>query len=327
VRSCALSLVFTVVVAAVTFFHFHGGFFCDLQRDRGANIDHAVGLSFAVGLAGSLLLLFTRRRPRLRRAVLLTAGTLLGIAVVLVALDSATYTGHRSCGLFTGTNTTINERVYYLYVFWGMPAALLLFTAVSELRPVPVDLASFVPVGLLIGTVVLGTWALAASGSRNGSGSRKRSKLPAGTKVFAEPNHDHVAGKVRYNRTPPAGGPHNDVWLNCGVYTRPVRNENADHSLEHGAVWITYAPDLTHANIARLRHFVESHYHGSERYLILSPYPGLKRPVVVSAWGAQLELRGAADPRLAAFVAHFAGGDQGGEPGGYCTGGIGSPSG
>jgi hypothetical protein len=178
-------------------------------------------------------------------------------------------------------------------------------------------------------TIVLVLSALAMGGcgfvATRESHTTSRSKLPPGTQVFGEPNHNHVTGTVRYNRTPPAGGPHNDVWLNCGVYTRPVRNENAVHSLEHGAVWITYAPNLPPAGVTRLRRFVQGHYVGSQRYLILSPYPGLTAPVVSSAWGAQLRLRGPSDPRLAAFVSHFAGGDQGGEQGGPCTGGTGSP--
>jgi hypothetical protein len=149
--------------------------------------------------------------------------------------------------------------------------------------------------------------------------------MPRDTELFGEPDHQHVAGTVHYNRTPPAGGPHNDVWLNCGVYTQPVRNENAVHSLEHGAVWITYRSRLAPAEVTALRRFVGTHYVGGERYLILSPYPGLPAPVVASAWAAQLRLKGPRDPRLAAFVAHFAGGDQGGEPGAPCTGGTGTP--
>jgi hypothetical protein len=53
----------------------------------------------------------------------------------------------------------------------------------------------------------------------------------------------------------------------------------------------------------------------------------LGRPVVASAWGAQLKLGRATDPRLAQFVDHFAGGGQGGEPGAFCTGGTGFPVG
>ena len=49
----------------------------------------------------------------------------------------------------------------------------------------------------------------------------------------------HSASDVDYEQTPPAGGEHNDVWQNEGFYEEPVRDENAVHTLEHGAVWIT----------------------------------------------------------------------------------------
>jgi hypothetical protein len=155
----------------------------------------------------------------------------------------------------------------------------------------------------------------------NGSG------LPVGTKTFAENNHSHVVGAVKYNRTPPAGGAHSAVWLNCGIYTQPVPNVNAVHSLEHGSVWITYRPTLSAVAIATLQLFVQNHYDGTQRYLVLSPYPGLPAPVVVTAWGAQLRLKGANDPRLTPFVKHFIGGAQGGEQGASCTGGTGTPQG
>lgn len=157
--------------------------------------------------------------------------------------------------------------------------------------------------------------------------SGRGAALPAGTQTFPETNHDHVTGTVQYDRVPPAGGAHNAVWLNCGVYDQPVPNENAVHSLEHGAVWITYQPDLPSSEVAALRQLVQSHYEGSQRYLLLSPYPGLPAPVVASAWGAQLQLSSAQDPRLLAFVQRFEGGAQGGERGAPCTGGTGTPVG
>ena len=317
----ALCLIFAGVVAAVTFLHFSGGMFCSLERSKGANIDHALGWAFGAGLAGPLLLLFTRRQRSLCTAVLLAGAAVVVIAIVLVALDSATFTAHRSCGFMDTTETDINERVYYLYVLWGASLAFLLRTALSNISPsAGTRRAGTIVVLAMIATLAVATWASAKSSSR-------AKNLPTGTVVFAEPNHDHIDGSVRYNRTPPAGGPHNGVWLNCGIYARPVRNENAVHSLEHGTVWITYAPQLPARAVSRLRQFVKAHYRGDQRYLILSPYPGLGRPVVASAWGAQLKLGRASDPRLAQFVDHFAGGGQGGEPGGFCTGGTGFPLG
>ena len=149
--------------------------------------------------------------------------------------------------------------------------------------------------------------------------------LPAGTQVFAENDHTHVTGPVTYDRNPPAGGPHNPVPLNCGVYDQPVPNENAVHSLEHGTVWVTYRPSLSADQVATLQSLVTSSYVGTERYMLLSPYPNLPAPIVASAWGYQLQLQQAGDPRLAQFIHRFAGGSQGGEPGGFCTGGVGTP--
>jgi hypothetical protein len=174
--------------------------------------------------------------------------------------------------------------------------------------------------GVVALVAVIAVILVAMSGGAN-------AQLPTGTKIFTESNHQHVTGTVHYNRNPPAGGAHNAVWLNCGVYNQPVANENAVHSMEHGSVWITYRPNLSTAAVAQLSEFVQSHYVGTQRYLVLSPYPGLPAPVVASAWGAQLRLSGPNDPGLAAFVAHFAGGGQGGEPGGPCTGGTGTPIG
>ncbi len=172
--------------------------------------------------------------------------------------------------------------------------------------------------GGLVAAVVIATGTPPATGSAS---------LPTGTQVFSEPDHAHVTGAVSYDRVPPAGGPHNAVWLNCGVYTQPVPNENAVHSLEHGAVWITYQPSLPPSQVAALRQLVEASYVGSQRYLILSPYPTLPAPIVASAWGAQLQVPQVTDARLGEFIRHFAGGGQGGEAGGECTGGTGSPVG
>jgi hypothetical protein len=130
----------------------------------------------------------------------------------------------------------------------------------------------------------------------------------------------HVTGPVTYAQNPPVGGPHDPLWLNCGIYTSPVRNENAVHSLEHGAVWITYQPSLAPSAVQHLVSLVKGH-----AYVILAPYPGLPAPIVASAWGLQLKLQTANDPRVAEFIQKYANGPQAPEPGGECTGGTGSP--
>jgi hypothetical protein len=141
-----------------------------------------------------------------------------------------------------------------------------------------------------------------------------------GVTTFGTLSQSHVTGTVTYAQVPPVGGPHNPVWLNCGIYDKPVPNENAVHSLEHGAVWITYQPNLPADQVAQLQGLVRG-----QTYLILSPYTGLPSPVVASAWSTQLKLDSASDPRLASFISTYRLGPQTPELGAACTGGVGTP--
>lgn len=109
----------------------------------------------------------------------------------------------------------------------------------------------------------------------------------------------HVAGPITYTETPPLGGQHNVAWQNCGIYEVPIHNEHAVHSMEHGAVWITYRPGLPADQLERLKTLA------SDDFMLLSPYPGLDSPVVASAWNHQIRLADAADPRLQQFIGQF----------------------
>lgn len=181
-------------------------------------------------------------------------------------------------------------------------------------------------VGVVGALVVIALLVLAACG-QSASTSTSKGSAPAGTATYPEPNRAHVTGTVHYDRSPPVGGNHSAAWLNCGIYDRPVANENAVHSLEHGAVWITYLPGLSPAELDRLRALVKAGYDGTDRYVVLSPYPGQSAPIIASAWGHQLTLQAATDPRLRSFIHYFRQGPQDLEPGAPCSRGTGSPFG
>jgi hypothetical protein len=167
-----------------------------------------------------------------------------------------------------------------------------------------------------------------------GSGSQKASTAPAttttvdlrppadlpGVQTFSNLTQNHVRGTVNYPQTPPVGGDHAPIWQNCGFYSKPIVTEQGVHSMEHGAVWITYAPDLPADQVAVLRDLAHS-----QTYVLVSPFPGLPAPVVASAWGAQLGLLSATDAELARFVKYYRNGPQTKEPGASCSGASGSP--
>jgi hypothetical protein len=132
----------------------------------------------------------------------------------------------------------------------------------------------------------------------------------------------HVGGTVRYDTDPPMGGDHDPVWQNCDgrVYDAPLRNEHAVHSLEHGAVWITYGPGLAADQIDVLKGKV-----GVTDYTMLSPYPAQGSPITLTAWGRQVEVQKATDPRVDRFLRTFVQGPQTPEPGAACSGGKDTP--
>ncbi|RVW02643.1 DUF3105 domain-containing protein [Rhodococcus xishaensis] len=107
--------------------------------------------------------------------------------------------------------------------------------------------------------------------------------------------------RVAYDQSPPFGGTHDAVWATCTgtVYADAIRSENAVHSLEHGAVWITYNPDdIGDEQREKLADRVES----KGGYMMMSPYPGLDTPISLQSWGHQLKLDNADDERIDQFI-------------------------
>lgn len=139
----------------------------------------------------------------------------------------------------------------------------------------------------------------------------------SGVKTYEYDGGNHVEGKVDYKESPPVGGEHNAIWLNCGTYDVPLPNEHAVHSLEHGAVWITYDPELPEADVKKLDQALP------DTYTLLSPYEGdMDSKIVLSAWGHQLSVDSADDPRIKGFIKEYRQGPQTPEPGAACTGGV-----
>ncbi|MFF6998620.1 DUF3105 domain-containing protein [Streptomyces sp. NPDC008313] len=148
-----------------------------------------------------------------------------------------------------------------------------------------------------------GHWVTGADGVRTWSGKLSR---------------NHVSKAVAYPMEPPVGGDHNPVWMNCNgdVYTKAVSNMNAVHSLEHGAVWVTYNSDAPDADVKALAAKVRK-----TPYTLMSPVEDQKDPIMLSAWGKQRTVTGASDPAVDAFLSAYVQGKQTPEPGAACTNG------
>lgn len=129
--------------------------------------------------------------------------------------------------------------------------------------------------------------------------------------------HVESTQRVAYNYSPPFGGPHDGVWADCQgtVYPKAVRTENMVHALEHGSVWIAYNPDKIKGKaLNTLKAKVEG-----QPYMLMSPYPGLDKPISLQSWGHQLKLADANDGRIDEFIKSLRENQyQNPEPGGRC---------
>ena len=172
------------------------------------------------------------------------------------------------------------------------------------------------PVAIAL-VLVVGIALIAMSRGSNAPQIAARPSPPPGVEVFKNLESDHVQTEVTYDVTPPVGGPHHPVPLTCAVYPEPVPSENAVHSLEHGAVWITHDAELSDGEIEVIRELA------GER-VVISPWEDLDDAVVASAWGRQLRLKSVDVRKLRTFVDAYVNGPQSPEPGAACVG-VGTP--
>ncbi len=133
---------------------------------------------------------------------------------------------------------------------------------------------------------------------------------------------DHVLCPVVYETSPPMVGDHFPAWQNCGFYTEPLLDEVAVHSLEHGAVWIAYDPDLDAAEQDAISTLVSTDPH-----FLAAPYPGLANPIVLTAWKRQVAVERISDDAAAGFIDNQLGrrSETAPEAGASCGSAIGTP--
>ncbi|WP_428963808.1 DUF3105 domain-containing protein [Micromonospora fluostatini] len=183
-------------------------------------------------------------------------------------------------------------------------------------------IALFVAVGVLAVSIIgYGAWA-SFQGSKPWE---ERAEAIEGIVNFRKTDPElvkganHQEGPVQYAQAPPVAGPHNSSWQNCmgDVYDAPIASEHAVHSLEHGAVWITYRPDLPADQIEKLAERVR----GNEK-TFLSPFQGQDRPISLQTWGYQLKVDNADDSRIDDFIKTLRVNASIEGPNALCSGGI-----
>ncbi|MCX5339446.1 DUF3105 domain-containing protein [Streptomyces atratus] len=174
-------------------------------------------------------------------------------------------------------------------------------------------------VAVIAALVAGGGYLMSAANDKEEAEVEAKSSPVQGERTWDKLSQNHVGKKVGYPMNPPVGGDHNPVWMNCDadVYTEAIPKENAVHSLEHGAVWVTYTSKAKPADIKKLGERVEA-----TPYSLMSPVEDQAAPLMLSAWGKQVTVTSATDARVAQFFTKYVQGPQTPEPGAACTGGV-----
>lgn len=196
-------------------------------------------------------------------------------------------------------------------------------TPATPRRAAPIKVSKQFPWATVIGSLVLGAMLVGLityAALNQGSGRDQLQVNPdaaiEGVSVATgELKRGHVEGPVKYEQTPPNSGDHNGSPQQCAVYTEPIAPENALHSLEHGAVWITYNDKVPADQVEELAGKVEG-----DPYGLMSPVPNQTSPINLSAWGRRLSVDSASDKRIDRFIEGFASGPTAPEPGAACIG-------
>jgi hypothetical protein len=169
-------------------------------------------------------------------------------------------------------------------------------------RQTPWGLISVTALVVLLAVGIIGYAVSKNSGKKNSvqSGTAAASDIKIdGIQHYTGLTRSHTTSTVTYAQSPPVGGDHSPVWADCTgtVYPEQIANENAVHTLEHGSVWITYKPGLAADQIDVLSKLV-----AGNQYTLLTPYAGLKSNISLQAWGYQLFVDSASDPRIQTFI-------------------------
>ena len=104
--------------------------------------------------------------------------------------------------------------------------------------------------------------------------------------------HVPICSPLTYRTNPPSSGNHYGVWADYRTYERPILRGFWVHSLEHGAMVITYnCPGGCPDEVAAAQAFIDSlpaECSSNSRRLILAPDPELDVRFAASAWGFTL---------------------------------------
>jgi hypothetical protein len=138
--------------------------------------------------------------------------------------------------------------------------------------------------------------------------ARVREPLPG--EFLPSLGNDHIdspeSPHIPYNSDPPTSGPHLGYIAPWGIHTRPIPRELQLHNLEDGGVAVNYKPECADRVLEPLKAIVSRY----KDHVVLAPYPGLERCIVLTAWTRIDRLDDVDERRVVRFIDAYRGIDH-----------------
>ncbi|HZM75701.1 MAG TPA: DUF3105 domain-containing protein [Candidatus Limnocylindrales bacterium] len=145
------------------------------------------------------------------------------------------------------------------------------------------SVVSVVVTGLAIATMAgLGIGAVANISLNAGDDALPCDRVPGTPQAFEGNRHVPYEGAPHepYKTVPPTSGTHSAQIVALGIYREPVPEELQVHALEHGHVFLQYAPGTSEVDIAALERIGRRY----PRDAYVAPYPGLDKGIALTGW-------------------------------------------
>lgn len=124
-----------------------------------------------------------------------------------------------------------------------------------------------------------------------------------GVSMDSNPSGDGIP----YTTDPPTHGPHTTYITKWGVYKDPVPKAVLVHNMEDGGVIVWYNPSLLSPEGLKL---LTDIVQGYPQHVVLTPYPPLATPVVLTAWERILRLSAIDAGKVMDFINAYQGIDH-----------------
>ena len=154
--------------------------------------------------------------------------------------------------------------------------------------------------GIAILTLLIlggGMWFLTAQSNKE---QAKISKPLMGEEI-PDQGRGHVPDgtKLDFNSNPPTSGRHYAKWITRGIYDKSQIDGNLVHSLEHGAVILSYKSDLPKEDVEKIKSVFSSVSVGKK---IMVSRDNLDVPVALTSWGRLLKLQTIDEAKIKEFM-------------------------